>query len=102
MARIARKTALVEHPDQLSTEGGTALFHGSAAEPYVLTNHGMGSFSCTCPAWRNQKVRSDRRTCKHLRAVRGDAVEESRIATNPDEAPTSAEAIHDVFARYGL
>jgi DNA ligase-1 len=38
-----------------------------------------GVYSCTCPAWRNQSLHPDRRTCKHLRKLRGDAAEEARI-----------------------
>lgn len=38
-------------------------------------------YSCTCPAWRNQGATIDRRTCKHLRAYLGDAVETARIGS---------------------
>jgi DNA ligase-1 len=38
-----------------------------------------GVYSCTCPAWRNQSVAIERRTCKHLRKLRGDAAEAARI-----------------------
>jgi hypothetical protein len=51
---------------------------GSGAKPYVLKNTG-GVYSCTCPAWRNQSVAIERRTCKHLRKLRGDAAEEARL-----------------------
>ena len=37
------------------------------SQPYVLKNTG-GVYSCTCPAWRNQSVAIERRTCKHLRS----------------------------------
>jgi len=53
---------------------------GSAAQPYVLKNVG-GVYSCTCPAWRNQSLGLERRTCKHLRALRGDAAEDARVGS---------------------
>jgi DNA ligase-1 len=53
---------------------------GSGSRPYVLKNVG-GVYSCTCPAWRNQSVDIERRTCKHLRKLRGDAAEEARIGS---------------------
>src|SRR5436190_22040739 len=51
---------------------------GSGSRPYVLKNVG-GIYSCSCPAWRNQSIGIERRTCKHLRRLRGDAAEEARI-----------------------
>jgi DNA ligase-1 len=51
---------------------------GSGAKPYVLKNTG-GVYSCSCPAWRNQSVAIEKRTCKHLRKLRGDAAEEARV-----------------------
>jgi DNA ligase-1 len=51
---------------------------GSGSRPYVLKNTG-GVYSCTCPAWRNQSIGIEKRTCKHLRKLRGDAAEEARI-----------------------
>ena len=51
---------------------------GSGRDPYVLKNTG-GVYSCTCPAWRNQSLGIERRTCKHLRKLRGDEAEEARV-----------------------
>ncbi len=59
-------------------DGGSTEMKGSGAKPYVLKNVG-GVYSCTCPAWRNQSLPIERRTCKHLRKLRGDAAEEARI-----------------------
>jgi len=59
-------------------DGGTFLMQGSGAKPYELRNIG-GVYSCSCPAWRNQSVPIERRTCKHLRKLRGDAAEEARL-----------------------
>src|SRR5690242_14369356 len=60
-------------------DGEVVLVQGSAAKPYELKNVG-GVYSCTCPAWRNQSTGLDRRTCKHLKAHRGEQAELDRIA----------------------
>jgi len=59
-------------------DGESIEMKGSGAKPYVLKNTG-GVYSCTCPAWRNQSIGIERRTCKHLRTLRGDAAEEARL-----------------------
>jgi DNA ligase-1 len=59
-------------------DGEWVEMKGSGAKPYVLKNVG-GVYSCTCPAWRNQSLPIERRTCKHLRKLRGDAAEEARL-----------------------
>lgn len=59
-------------------DGESTEMKGSGAKPYVLKNTG-GVYSCSCPAWRNQSIGIERRTCKHLRKLRGDAAEEARI-----------------------
>jgi DNA ligase-1 len=59
-------------------DGESVEMQGSASKPYVLKNTG-GVYSCTCPAWRNQSVAIEQRTCKHLRKLRGDAAEQARI-----------------------
>lgn len=66
-------------PDLL--DGGTAEIRGSAAKPYILKNIG-GVYSCSCPAWRNQSLPIDRRSCKHLRQYRGEAAEQDRLGTS--------------------
>ena len=60
------------------SDGESVEMKGSGAKPYVLKNTG-GVYSCTCPAWRNQSAAIERRTCKHLRKLRGDAAEEARV-----------------------
>lgn len=37
-----------------------------------------GIYSCSCPAWRNQRAPLHLRTCKHLRALLGDTHERRR------------------------
>jgi DNA ligase-1 len=59
-------------------DGESIEMKGSGSKPYILKNVG-GVYSCTCPAWRNQSLAIERRTCKHLRKLRGDAAEEARI-----------------------
>ena len=61
-------------------DGETFLMQGSGAKPYELKNTG-GVYSCTCPAWRNQSVGIEKRTCKHLKKLRGEAEEIARVGT---------------------
>jgi DNA ligase-1 len=76
-------------------DGESVEMQGSGSRPYVLKNVG-GVYSCSCPAWRNQSVGIERRTCKHLRKLRGDAAEEARIGNalpaRPKEAKDPAQA----------
>lgn len=58
------------------TDGQSAEIQGSARQPYIIKNLG-GIYSCTCPAWRNQSLPIERRTCKHLRLYRSEAAESS-------------------------
>jgi len=68
-------------------DGESVEMKGSGARPYVLKNVG-GVYSCSCPAWRNQSTAIERRTCKHLRKLRGDAAETARVGA--DSAPQTA------------
>jgi DNA ligase-1 len=71
-------------------DGETTEMQGSGAKPYVLKNTG-GVYSCSCPAWRNQSIAIEKRTCKHLRKLRGDAAEEARIGgALPQKVPRGA------------
>jgi DNA ligase 1 len=69
-------------------DGPTVDIQGSAAKPYVIKNSG-GIYSCSCPAWRNQSLPIDKRTCKHLRQYRGEAAEQVRIGQSLPEAAAS-------------
>src|SRR5258707_1478461 len=62
-------------------DGESVEMQGSGAKPYVLKNAG-GVYSCSCPAWRNQSVAIERRTCKHLRKYRGDDAETARVGAD--------------------
>src|SRR5208283_3199573 len=59
-------------------DGESTFVQGSGSKPYELKNIG-GVYSCSCPAWRNQSTPIEKRTCKHLRKLRGDAAETARI-----------------------
>jgi DNA ligase-1 len=67
-------------------DGETSEMQGSGSKPYILKNVG-GVYSCSCPAWRNQSIAIEQRTCKHLRKLRGDAAEEVRIGGALPAAP---------------
>ena len=71
-------------------DGESVEMQGSGSRPYVLKNVG-GVYSCTCPAWRNQSVGIERRSCKHIRKLRGDAAEEARIGSALPAKPIVAE-----------
>jgi DNA ligase-1 len=77
-------------------DGESVEMKGSGARPYVLKNVG-GVYSCSCPALRNQSVAIERRTCKHLRKLRGDAAEEARIGSlvSPAAGPEIDEGAGD-------
>src|SRR5689334_10709547 len=72
-------------------DGETIEMQGSGAKPYVLKNTG-GVYSCSCPAWRNQSITIEQRTCKHLRKLRGDAAEAARIGGALPQKPAKASA----------
>jgi len=51
---------------------------GSSSKPYILTRTEDG-YACTCPAWRNQSLPIQKRTCKHLVKYLGVDHEKSRL-----------------------
>lgn len=63
-------------------DGETAQVKGLGSSIYTLKNNG-GVYSCNCPAWMHQGTAIERRTCKHLRAYRGDEAETSRLGSAP-------------------
>jgi DNA ligase-1 len=76
-------------------DGETFEMQGSGAKPYQIKNVG-GVYSCTCPAWRNQSLPINVRTCKHIRKLRGDAAEEARIQSAEPLKPLKPEGAEDV------
>ena len=71
-------------------DGESTEVQGSGAKPYVLKNSG-GVYSCTCPAWRNQSIAIEKRTCKHLRKLRGDTAEEERVGGALPQKPIQSK-----------
>jgi DNA ligase-1 len=63
-------------------DGETTEVQGSGSNRYTLKNVG-GAYSCSCPAWRNAGGGIERRTCKHLKKLRGEAVELARVGSPP-------------------
>jgi len=71
-------------------DGETVEVQGSARSPYLVKNVG-GVYSCSCPAWRNQSLPIERRSCKHIRSYRGDAAEAVRLHQSlPSVAPATS------------
>lgn len=75
--------------------GQTYEMQGSGKLPYKIKNVG-GVYSCTCPAWCNQSLPSNARTCKHIRKLRGDAAEELRLASAGPLKPLKPEGAEEV------
>src|SRR3954468_4744940 len=69
-------------------DGETTEMQGSGSKPYLLKNTG-DLYSCSCPAWRNQSIAIERRTCKHLRKLRGDEAEAARVGGPAPAAPAT-------------
>jgi len=73
-------------------DGESVLVDGSGSAQYTIKNTG-GVYACSCPAWRNQKGAGVVRTCKHIKRLRGEAAELTRIgevAAKPTAAPKPA------------
>jgi DNA ligase-1 len=83
----------VDLPKDLS-DGETTEVQGSGSSKYTLKNSG-GVYSCTCPAWRNQSVAIEKRTCKHLRNLRGEAAETARVGALAPVAPKKTKKNED-------
>ncbi len=77
-------------PDLL--DGDTTQIQGSATKPYTI-KHIAGVYSCSCPAWRNQSLPIDRRSCKHIRLMRGDDAEAARVGTGLASSPKSKPSV---------
>jgi DNA ligase-1 len=72
-------------------EGQPVYIQGSGAKPYELKNTG-GVYSCSCPAWRNQGLPIDKRTCKHLKKHCGDAAEQARTGIQSSSTAKTVKA----------
>jgi DNA ligase-1 len=69
-------------------DGESVEVQGSGSARYTLRRTGP-TYSCSCPAWRNQSVATDVRTCKHLRAYLGDAEETARVGPGGTRPPAT-------------
>ena len=78
-------------------DGEETTMQGSGKKPYALKNIG-GTYSCSCPAWRNQSLPIDVRSCKHLRKLRGDEAETARTG-NPAKVKRKSKAKKKVAAK---
>jgi ribonuclease D len=68
--------------------GESVEVQGSGGNTYVIRNHD-GDYSCTCLAWKRQKIPAAQRTCKHIKNLRGDQAESQRV-------PKARDAVSDV------
>lgn len=59
-------------------DGESIEVKGSGSRVYAIRNTG-GVYSCSCPAWMHQGFAIERRTCKHLKALRGEEAERLRV-----------------------
>jgi DNA ligase 1 len=59
-------------------DGESREAKGSGSRTYVMKNT-AGVYSCTCPAWMHQGFAIERRSCKHLKAFRGEEAERLRV-----------------------
>lgn len=75
-------------------DGQVYEMQGSGKNPYKIKNVG-GAYSCSCPAWLNQNAPSNKRTCKHIRKLRGEAAEEARLAAVGETLPSKPAGAED-------
>lgn len=59
-------------------DGERHQYRSRSGRVYELYNQ-AGVHSCSCPAWRNQGLAIEQRTCKHLREYLGSENEQRRI-----------------------
>jgi len=67
---------------KILNDGESVEVQGSAKLPYIVKRIG-DVISCSCPAWRNQSLPINLRTCKHIRKILGDEAEQIRVGYDP-------------------
>ncbi len=72
-------------------DGESIEVQGSGSNRYTLRNVGE-VYSCSCPAWRNQSLPIEKRSCKHLKAFRGEEAETLRTGSAPSKKAASPSA----------
>ena len=73
-------------------DGESREVRGSTGNTYTIKNVD-GVYMCNCMSWRTQSVPVDKRTCKHIRQLRGDAAEDRRIGAAPAPKPPAPPAV---------
>jgi DNA ligase-1 len=67
-------------------EDGDSVEVQGSSSTYTLSRQGS-VYMCSCPAWKNQGLAVDARTCKHLRAYLGNDAETQRCgAASPQRS----------------
>ncbi|EEY55022.1 uncharacterized protein PITG_08606 [Phytophthora infestans T30-4] len=64
-------------PKQLLVDGTFHDVKSASGSTYIVKRIGM-VYSCSCPAWRNQRHPPTSRTCKHLKQLLGEEFETMR------------------------
>ncbi len=70
-------------------------FHRQRLACLVVQGKSAQDLSCTCPAWRNQSTAIERRTCKHLRKLRGEEAERQRLGAELPARPVATADAKD-------
>ena len=73
-------------------DGESIQVQGSGSSVYTIKNTG-GVYACSCPAWRNQSIAIESRTCKHIRRLRGDEAETARVGAAAAAPPRAKKTI---------
>ncbi|MFT3695802.1 MAG: DUF2228 domain-containing protein [Kofleriaceae bacterium] len=70
-------------------DGDRVVVEGSSGNNYTLERHG-DVYSCSCPAWRNQKLPIEDRVCKHLEAYLDGKIL-AKSTARPDWVPAHTD-----------
>ena len=76
--------------------GDKVEVEGSSGNRYVLSRNG-DIYSCSCPAWQHGKEVEKRRTCKHLKAYRGEIAERARLKSATNSPIFQGQPLEDIF-----
>ncbi len=68
------------------TRGGEPLGYvtGSTGTRYTIFGHPGNKLRCSCPAWKNQHLPADQRTCKHIRQFEKAVRDSDTVSTDRD------------------
>lgn len=73
--------------------GESTDIKGSGVKPYVIKNVDGMIWSCTCPAWKNSGGALNKKSCKHIRKVHGEAAELARIGGTASPSPSPSPRV---------